>query len=271
MKTLIVHDQGKRNVNKWYTQHSWSCRRLCAKAQACGTQNGKRMRKRQCDGIIQHANSNCANKNALKAGIVRAEAKRSKNPQKILGTSVWGRFGQNCHPWVFSCRCCSQGPARTCEKPARNLREPARTCENLREPARTCENLREPARTCENLRGICKKLPKCLDSSKMSKTGNFASNSYWVGVSSTFVLIWSFAHHRSKIPKNERFEGRQHLGKFCTGLWSASQWLSFNVYNLHDRLVWRHCWLWIWLCGGLAKKGDHTQCAWCCSRQLVFI
>ena len=114
-------------------------------------------------------------------------------------------------------------------EPARNLRE---TCENLREPARTCENLREPARICENLRGICKKLPKFLDSSKMSKTRNFASNSYWVGVSSTFVLIWSFAHHRSKIPKNERFEGRQHLGKFCTGLWSASQWLSFNVYMI---------------------------------------
>ena len=157
--------------------------------------------KTQCDGIIQHANSNCANKNALKAGIARAEAKRSKNPQKILGTSVWGRFGQiailGCSVVVVA-RKDLREPARNQRETCENLREPARTCENLRE---TCENLREPARTCENLRGICKKLLKFLDSSKMTKTRNFASNSYWVGVSSKFVLIWSFAHHRSKIPK----------------------------------------------------------------------
>ena len=189
MRTLIVHDQGKRNIKKWYTQRSWSYRRFCAKAQACGTQNGKKMRKRQCENIIQHANSNCANKSALKAGIARAETKRSKKYQKNTWNINLGSFWTNSHPWVFSCRCCSQGPARTCEKPAR-------TCENLREPAR---NLREPARTCEEFARNC---PNFLDSSKMSRTRNLASNSYWVGVPSKFCPDLEFANHRNEIPKS---------------------------------------------------------------------
>ena len=102
-------------------------------------------------------------KNALKAGIARAEAKRSKNIKKYLEHQfgvVLDKIAIRGCSVVVVARKDLREPARNLRETCENLREPARTCENLREPARTCENLREPARTCENLRRICKKLLK---------------------------------------------------------------------------------------------------------------